>query len=30
LNKLGLHFEKEMEVENKKLHVYSNSTAALV
>lgn len=24
LNKLGLHFEREIEVENMKLHVYSN------
>jgi len=30
LNKLGLHFENEMEVENKKLHIYSNSTTASV
>jgi RimJ/RimL family protein N-acetyltransferase len=24
LNKLGLHFEREIEVENEKLHIYSN------
>ncbi len=25
LNKLGLHFEKEIEVENERLHIYSNA-----
>jgi RimJ/RimL family protein N-acetyltransferase len=25
LTKLGLHFEKEIEVENEKLHIYSNA-----
>jgi RimJ/RimL family protein N-acetyltransferase len=29
LNKLGFHFEKQMEVENKNLHIYRNSDAAL-
>lgn len=29
LVKLGLHFEKELEADNEKLHIYSNSTATL-
>ena len=28
LTKLGLHFEKEIEVENEKLHVYSNAASS--
>lgn len=28
LTKLGLHFEKEIEVDNEKLHVYSNTIAS--